>query len=290
MPPVPDVKFLAVCLTAGCLALCGSGASLSYADPGGVEAVVLADLAYSSRDGRDLLADVYVPSGPGPFPIVITLHSGSWQRGSRGRMADVASDLQKAGFVAMNIEYSLAPRSPFPAQIEDARAAVRWIRANARRFRADERFVGAFGYSAGGHLALLLATDAAPDSAGRIQAVVAGAAPTDLELFPDLPSLKRVFGSSREEAPDVFKNASPITHVSPDDPPTFLYHGSYDWIVSPDHSRRMAERLRRAKVPVEYLELPLGHARGEICATEQVRPAIAFLRKWIGGGNFLRGR
>ena len=277
-------RLLLVALTGpGLLAGCGSADPAPAALPT-PPARVLADQEYARpAAGEPLLADVHVPAGPGPFPVVVTLHSGSWQRGSRGRMSDVAHGLQDAGFVAVNVEYRLAPEHPFPAQLEDARAAVRWARAEAARFRGDPRFVAAYGYSAGGHLALLLATDQAPDLAARVQAVVAGAAPSDLALLPEVPTLRRVFGAGRDEAPEVFRAASPVHHVSADDPPALLLHGADDWVVSPEHSRRMAARLRAAGVPTEYLELPLGHVVGELCPADQVRAAAAFLRRWAAG-------
>lgn len=254
---------------------CGSAPAASEVAPA---ACVLRDEVYAPGGGQPLLADVYVPAGEGPFPLVVTLHSGSWQRGSRGRMADVARGLQAAGFVAVNVEYRLAPRDPFPAQLEDARAAVRWARAQGPRFRGDPRFVAACGYSAGGHLALLLGADQATDPAARVQAVVAGAAPADLSLLPDVPTVRRVFGVARDEAPDVLRQASPVHHVSRDDPPVLLLHGTDDWVVSPEHSRRMASALYAARVPVEYRELSFGHLVGELYTTDQVRHAAAFLR------------
>ncbi|MCR9142119.1 MAG: alpha/beta hydrolase [bacterium] len=222
-----------------------------------------------------LLADVFLPESAvasqagatsaqpaAPRPAIIIIHGGSWQRGDRARMENIAMGLASAGFVAVNIEYSLAPRYRYPAQLEDCRKAVVWIREQAAALNVDPQRVGAFGYSAGAHLALLLATTGrnAQDPA-RIQAVVAGAPPADLEGMPQTAdrTLERLLGADREEAPELYRQASPISHVSSDDPPAFLYHGRYDWIVPVEQSREMAKRLREAGVTVEVFEGDGGH-------------------------------
>ncbi|MEQ9363045.1 MAG: alpha/beta hydrolase, partial [Leptospirales bacterium] len=190
-------------------------------------------------------------------------------------------------FVAVNIEYSLAPRYRYPAQLNDCKAAVLWIRENAATLNVDPERIGAFGYSAGAHLALLLATTggSAGDPA-RIQAVVAGAPPANLAALPGPAdrTLRRLLGADREEAPELYRQASPIFHVSADDPPAFLYHGRYDWVVPIQQSRDLAERLRAFGVAVEMLESDSGHLTSAPFREETpvgLQAAIAFLQRHL---------
>ncbi len=250
-----------------------------------------------------LLADVYIPqassasdgappesavNGRGQQrPAVVIIHGGSWQRGDRARMARIAGGLAAAGFVAVNIEYSLAPRYRFPAQLEDCRAAVLWIRKHARELNVDASRIGAFGYSAGAHLALMLATTGRDErDPARIQAVVAGAPPANLAAMPGPAdrTLRRLLGADRDDAPQLYREASPVSHVSADDPPAFLYHGRYDWVVPVEQSREMADRLREAGVVVELFEGEGGHLSSAPFREETpvgLQAAIAFLKRYL---------
>lgn len=245
------------------------------------------DLAYGTRQAP-LLLDLYLPPNSASAssarrPAVLMIHGGSWQRGNRERMARNAEAIARAGFIVANIEYSLAPDFQFPAQLEDCRAAVSWLRQNAERYGLDPARIGAFGFSAGGHLALLLATAQAeqnPD-ATAVQAVVAGAPPVDLLAFPENSAMRRLLGVRRRKAPQLYRDASPINHISADDPPTFLYHGRYDWIVPVDQSRRMAERLEAAGVLVELFETKQGHLTAATDNAVGLTRAIEFLQKHL---------
>ncbi len=245
----------------------------------GTESTIIEDQLYSTRDNVRLLADVYVPEGTGPFPIVLTIHSGSWKRGVRGRMKGIALGLQKAGFVAVNVDYSLAPRFRYPANLEDLREAVRWSRKNAASFRGDPSFVAAYGYSSGGHLALLLGANQSRDEEARVQAVISGGAPADFFLMPD--SFARVFGASRADNPELYKEVSPVSHVNRNTPPMFIYHGRDDWMIDVEHARSMARRLRENGVVVELVEYARGHLTAELWKEEALEPAVEFLRKQV---------
>lgn len=269
--------------------------------PDGSTLKLKAEVENASAPPEALLADVFLPNPPvaagqdargrgkaaGPRPAVIIIHGGSWQRGDRARMERIATGLASAGFVAVNIEYSLAPRYRFPAQLNDCKAAVLWIRSNAAALNVDSKRIGAFGYSAGAHLALLLATTGGELSdPARIQAVVAGAPPANLAAMPGPAdrTLRRLLGADFDEAPELYRQASPIAHVSPDDPPAFLYHGRYDWVVPVQQSRDMADRLRAAGVLVEILESDSGHLSSAPFREETpigLQAAIAFLLRHL---------
>jgi acetyl esterase/lipase len=239
------------------------------------------DLAYGEHSGRWLHADAYTPSGRGPFPGVLLVHGGSWKRGNKQRLARITERLAQRGYVAVSIDYRLAPANRFPAQLHDCRAAVRWMRANAGRLQLDPARIAGFGYSAGAHLVALLATsshdDDLPDA--RLQAAVLGATPVDLAQFPESAVFESVLGFSVAERPDLYALASPLTFVTPDDPPMFLYHGADDWMVDASHSHRMLEALERAQVPTTYLEVPGGHLATFLFDEEPVR--LDFLDRWL---------
>lgn len=247
---------------------------------------------YAVRDGTPLYADVFVPEGAGPFPAVLLLHGGGWYKGDRADMHSIAQRLAAAGFVAVAISYRFAPAYQFPAQLYDAKEAVRWLRRKAAEFNTDPERIAALGYSAGAHLAMLLAVtdtddglegapdaaDAAPVSA-RIQAVVAGGTPADLAAFNESATLVDFLGGTPEELPAVYRQASPITYVSADDPPTFLYHGRADWVVDIEQARQLATALEQAKVPVVLREAALGHVATFLFDDAEIAAAIAFLRR-----------
>ncbi|MFZ5832017.1 MAG: alpha/beta hydrolase fold domain-containing protein [Planctomycetota bacterium] len=200
---------------------------------------------YAQVDGRDLLADVYSPSGKGPFPAVLCLHGGAWAAGHRSHMGGVARRLAEGGFVAITIDYRLAPRYKYPAQYEDCQKALEWIRSSAERLRIAPERIAAWGYSAGGHLALLLGTHGS-----NLFAVVAGGAPADLREIPeDNAVLAFWLGGTRRDKPEVYLDASPATHVTPDDPPVFLYHGETDMLVPYQIAKNMKSLLEANKVP-----------------------------------------
>ncbi|MDJ0851171.1 MAG: alpha/beta hydrolase [Myxococcota bacterium] len=274
------------------LGLLWSASGSLAAAAGGSEPSVRRGLVYARpSEGIELRADVHRPKRADPAPAVLVVHGGSWTRGSRSRMDRVSERLARSGYVAVNIDYRLAPDFRFPAQIHDCKEAVRWIRRHASELGVDPSRVGGFGYSAGAHLVALLATtrpedglegqakDPAPST--RIQAAVVGGLPSDLRAFPPNPTVRRLLGGSREEVPRLYDLASPIRFVSRDDPPLFLYHGRNDWIVDVSHSRSMAEALERNGVPHELREPSFGHAATFFFDGAEMKGAIDFLDRWL---------
>jgi len=230
------------------------------------------DVEYAKRDESPLKADVYVPHGPGPFPGVLVVHGGAWMAGSKLTMRRPAELLAEHGYTAVNINYRLAPGAPFPAQIEDCKSAVRWMRRNAEKFKMDSSRVGGLGYSAGGHLVALLGTtdpsaglegaDVGTDAPStRLQAVVAGGAPCDFRVLrEDSPRLSYWLGGTRAEKPKAYELASPATFCSPDDPPMLFYHGELDSLVPIDSPRAMVVKLTEVGVSARLLTVPkAGH-------------------------------
>jgi acetyl esterase/lipase len=271
---VMDVSRVAVRVASAYVLVIGAVLPAAGQEPDVAIAVDRA-LVYARPAGEDLHADVYRPQGEGPFPAVLVVHGGSWTRGSRSRMARVAERLAGSGYTAVS--------------------AVRWIRRNADDLHVDPERVGGFGYSSGAHLVAMLATTTPTDGlegeapqggpSSRIQAAVLGGTPTDLRRFPPNPALRRFLGGSRDELPDLYAFASPITHVSPDDPPMFLYHGIQDWVVDVSQARTMAKALGDAGVPHELHESKLGHAATFVMDGDEVAGAIRFLDRWLKGAD-----
>lgn len=220
------------------------------------------DVVYTEVAGKKLFADIYRPSGDGPFPGVLVVHGGAWMSGDRKQLKAWATELCDRGYCAVAIDYRLAPDHKFPAQIDDCRAALIWMREQAEKLRIDTTRVGAIGYSAGGHLVSLLGTTGeAPSEANgqhdtRLQCVVAGGAPGDFRAIPErLGTLSYWLGGTRGEQPELYKKASPAAFATADDSPTFFFNGSKDWLVPYKSTAPLVEALKQAKVEVETLEV-----------------------------------
>jgi len=231
------------------------------------------DVTYGLADGQPLLLDIYRPRGlKSTRPGVILIHGGGWVEGNKSSQRELANSLTEAGYVAIAVGYRLArdDRSRYPAQADDVRQAVRWVRSNAAYVGIDPDRLGVFGHSAGGHLAALLGTTDLPPPAGtslrspssRATCVVDCCGPTDFtdETSPPVgPSIAdvipRFFGKTRREAPEAYRDASPVSHVDALSAPTLIIHGTSDQIVPIDQSRKLRDALQQARVEVKLVEL-----------------------------------
>ena len=220
------------------------------------------DIVYSEVGDRELLLDAYLPKKSDLSPAVLVVHGGAWRSGNRKQLRSYAESLTKAGFVCFAIDYRLAPDHRFPAQIEDCRAAVKWIRTNATKYQVDPGRVGAIGYSAGGHLVSLLGTTGeAPSSKNgdvdtRLQAVVAGGAPTDFRWFPDNGKWAEfLMGGDLTTAPENFRAASSAAFADKDDPPTFFFNGTKDRLVPLIWTQSCYLALKAAGVKTEFYKI-----------------------------------
>jgi acetyl esterase/lipase len=201
--------------------------SLQAQEPGWT---LLRDLEYARPAGRPLRLDLYLPkeAAPRPWPVVV------WFHGQPGRKYPTpARRLVRAGYAVASVEYRAGRVAPFPAQIRDAKAAVRWIRANASRHALDPDHIAAWGESAGGHLAVLLATSAGDST---LDSAEAGAPSSRVQAAVNY------FGPGRRGA------ASSLRYISPDDAPVLIVHGSADRTVSPGRSELLDAALRSAGV------------------------------------------
>ncbi|HJZ94624.1 MAG TPA: alpha/beta hydrolase [Gemmataceae bacterium] len=250
------------------------------------------DIAYGTHERQKL--DVYVPRGDGPFPLVIWVHGGAWQGGSKDGGGPVIP-LLSHGYAVASTNYRLSRHEVFPAQIHDVKAAVRFLRANAKKYHLDPERFGACGASAGGHLVALLATSggvkelegdgANKDDSSKVSAVIDFFGPTDLaRLSP--PAAKdnpvtRLLGGTTGDKKDLAALASPVTHVTKDDPPILIVHGDEDHLVPASQSVLLHEALKKAGVDSTLIVIHgAGHGSG-IFVPERMNDYVGFFDKHL---------
>jgi acetyl esterase/lipase len=233
------------------------------------------DLVFTEVGGQKLLLDLFVPTGVQQPPLVIYIHGGSWLRGSRKNSP--VEWLTQEGFALASVSYRFSDRAPFPAQIHDVKAAVRWLRAHHAQYGYDASRIGACGTSAGGHLAALLGTSGGvtelegdvggnPRESSRVQAVVDWYGPADFMLRARTQPQSNKPGSSSHgllggppaEKTELARLASPVSHVNAGDPPLLIFHGDQDETVLPDQSERLRDVYTKAGLDVTLQVVPKG--------------------------------
>jgi acetyl esterase/lipase len=249
------------------------------------------NIVYKTVDGQELKLDIMAPEGEGPFPVVVTIHGGAWRGGDKASNRPLMERLVEAGYVAVSPQYRFCPKVIFPAQVHDVKAAVRHVRAHASEMKADPEHIGAVGFSAGGHLSLMLGLTDGDDGlegdvpaeapSSRVQAVVNYFGPTDMAA-DDIPSvskplLRDFLGGTPAEKPEETKNASPLTFVTKDDPPVLTYQGTKDPLVPHTQAVKLADAQTDAGAPgrVELL-INAGHGWGGEELNRTIAGTIAF--------------
>ncbi|HET8731339.1 MAG TPA: alpha/beta hydrolase [Moraxellaceae bacterium] len=225
-----------------------------------------------------LAGDLYLPDRPGPLPVVLVVHGGSWRSGDRESVdaTRIARSLAERGFVAFSVDYRLAPAYHYPAPVDDLEQAVAWLRNNASRYDLDADEVTAWGYSAGAHLVAMLGTR--DNERVHLRAVVAGGVPADLTQWPNSPIVKEFLGHNAAEDAPLARDASPVSHVGPQSAPFFLYHGAWDRMVEPAQAQRFAAALSASgqKTDVYYLS-GLGHLLTAVFPGAALDRGVTFL-------------
>ncbi len=265
----PLLVRLTLCLT---IALLGS--PLLRADEPTPRYEVIRDVAYDQpENAKPLLADLYRPSGKGPFPGVLLIHGGAWMSGNKDQLAWIAHGLAQTGFTVMAINYRLAPEHQYPAQLDDCRKAIAWMQKKSAEHKIDPQKLATWGYSAGGHLALLLGLESP-----EVCAVVAGGAPVDFRKLPlDSPYLQYWLGDTRRNRPEIYDDASPATHVSSRAATVFFYHGVQDRWVPYAPVEKMAKSLEKLGVSTRLYPFPNS---GHLHTMGAPKPALEGLR-WL---------
>lgn len=235
------------------------------------------DVVIKNNSDFEILGDLYQPDGVQKAPMVLVIHGGGW-RSRSGDMSALCEDLAEQGFLAFNVTYRLAPDHRYPAALEDVQAAKDFFVANADQWGGDKNNLFMWGYSAGGHLALLLGMQ--PSSG--VKGIVAGGTPTDLSAYPRSPLIFKFLGKTFAEAPELWKKASPVTYVSKEVPPIFLYHGANDWLVKFRDAENLHKKLQAAGAKSELYRVEwLGHMFVYLFSVEAVDRGIDFIKRQI---------
>ncbi|MBL7189309.1 MAG: alpha/beta hydrolase fold domain-containing protein [Phycisphaerae bacterium] len=230
------------------------------------------DIVYSQVGGRKLLLDLCLPAkGSAPSPVIVWVHGGGWRNGSKNAGSRARGMLDR-GYAVVDAGYRLSGEAIFPAQVEDCKAAVRWVRANATRYGFDPDRIGAWGSSAGGHLVAFIGTagdvrefdtETNAQYSSRVQAVCDWFGPTDLLQMdrhmiegsrlvhdePGSPESLLVGGPIQKEPyKSLAGKANPITYVTKDDPPFLIMHGDKDMLVPLHQSELLLDALKKAGI------------------------------------------
>lgn len=260
------------------------------------------DIEYVPGGHERQKLDLYLPdandtqsASKAPRPLIIRVHGGAWRSGSKDRTP--AARFVEEGYVVASINYRLSQHAIFPAQIQDCKAAVRWLRANAGKYGYDPNRFGVWGTSAGGHLVAMLGTagdvnefDVGSNAgvSSRVQAVGDFFGPTDLTTMssfwstmnhdaPDSPE-SLLIGGPVQENKDKARRANPITYISKDDPPFLIVHGDKDPLVPRNQSEILCKALKDAGVAVTFYTVPGGGHGG--FQDPNVNPLVSdFFRK-----------
>jgi acetyl esterase/lipase len=222
------------------------------------------------------LLDFSLPeTGTGPFPLIVYVHGGGWNSGDKDPLPSVF--LRSGGYAIASINYRLTTEAAFPAQIEDCKRAVEFLRNNAKKLDIDPNRIGIWGSSAGGHLAALLGTTgdakspgwatASPGTSNRVAAVCDWCGPTDFlslsaQSNPQCNIMRPVIdllGGTPSERQAVAKEASPITYVHKGCPPFFIVHGTSDELVPVEQAREFSTALKAKGVDCHYDEVEGTH-------------------------------
>lgn len=254
------------------------------------------DVVYSKAGGQELKADLYQPVGAkGPAPAVVLIHGGAWVSGRKEDMTAMAKGLSDKGFFVANIQYRLAPKHRWPAMLDDVQTAVRYLRANASKFKIDPKRIGSCGASAGGHLAMFLGVSETrdlkpaeyPGHSSKVKAIFNFFGPCDMSLnFPPMLDgiYKMVLGKEKKDAGAEIRAASPINFVDRTSAPMFIYQGMVDPLVNPEQARLAESRYKKFGLicEVRYLE-GIAHEikMADTNAAKAVDAGVAFLKRHL---------
>ncbi|TWT89493.1 alpha/beta hydrolase [Neorhodopirellula pilleata] len=255
---------------------------------------VLRDVVFGTGGGRDLTMHVVLPekAASQPAPAYVWIHGGGWQGGSKDGGVRQVIALVREGFVGATIEYRLTGESAFPAQIEDCKCAIRYLRAHAKKYNIDPDRIAVGGSSAGGHLVALLGTSGNveglegdggwAEQSSAVQAVVDLYGPTDFKAFV---TTKGFEGHNRDGSPeskllgggevvgniDGIRRVNPITYVDSADPPFLIIHGTADRTVPLNQSELMHAALQKAKVSSRLHIIEGAGHRGPAFSEREIR-------------------
>jgi acetyl esterase len=263
------------------------------------ELTITQDIEYSHPGETSLRLDAFVPGGSGPFPALIALHGGGWVTGDKQEWDNTCRTLAMMGFACFSIDYRLAPEHPYPAAVDDALAAVQWVRDHASEYEVDPTRLGAIGSSAGAHLAAMIGYTGtgSTDAGTRVRVIVLWSPVTDITtLLPDRANVNEAHQNVHDflncdltDCATKEKEASPVTYVDPSDPPTMIAN-SIDEQIPLAQAQELAATLQDAGVPGN-LHVVAGHNHGARLKNQIPNDgggqtvfelSVAFIQQWIG--------
>jgi len=254
------------------------------------------DLEYVADGHARNRLDLYLPAKTDrPLSVIVWIHGGAWLAGSKEGCPAIS--FVAKGYTVASINYRLSQHAVFPAQMEDCKAAVRWLRANAEKYHLDPKHVGVWGASAGGHLVALLGTSGDVkelegsggnmDQSSRVQCVVDWFGPTDFTKMggshddANAPEAKLIGGAVQENKEKAAK-ANPITYVTKDSAPFLIMHGEEDKVVPIGQSELLDEALRKAGVECTLVRIPgNGHGGPGFASPENRKRIEEFFAKHL---------
>ena len=269
---------------------------------------VYSDVAYASTSAAQVM-DIYIPKGAGPFPVVVLIHGGAFKMGDKGMETSNALALAAKGIAAVSINYRLSGEAQFPAQIQDCKAAVRFLRANASKYNLKPDKIGSWGASAGGNLSAMLGTSsgvaafddaglgnqgvstkviASVDWFGPVNFVTMDAEATALGFSLNTNSASspesQLMGAAVQTIPDKVAKANPTTYISKDDAAFFIQAGSADRNIPYTQSVNFSEALKNVlgeeKVSFELLQ-GAGHGGPMFSDPTNIEKVIKFFQKHL---------
>jgi acetyl esterase/lipase len=234
------------------------------------------DLAYVPDGHERQKLDLYLPKQAGkPLPVIVWIHGGAWKAGSKENNPLLA--YAGKGYAVASINYRLSQHALFPAQIEDCKSAIRWLRAQAKTYNLDPEKIGVAGSSAGGHLVALLGTAGHVkalegktgnlEQSSQVQCVVDLFGPTDFSTMggaherADSPEALLIGGAVNENK-EKAQRASPLTYLSKNCPPFLVIHGDQDPIVPYSQSTTFVEALKKAGIDATLITVKDGKHGG----------------------------
>lgn len=225
------------------------------------------NIEYKNIDGKSLQLDIYRPMNlTDTVPLLVFIHGGAWKGGKRSDYLVYLVDFAKRGYVTATVSYRLLADSVWPACAEDIRDALKWFFENGNNYGYDSDRIALVGGSAGGHLAMLGGygwgkTEGRGDTIKdhRVKAVVDIYGPADLttEYARNHSLVTALIARSYDESPEFYREASPVSYLDKNDPPTLILHGTSDRLVPVSQSDDLKRRLDSLGVPCEYHRLPL---------------------------------
>jgi acetyl esterase/lipase len=285
-------------LSLGVLLACASPASAQKDPPVPDTVTFEKNIEYTNPDNQHLQLNMARPkTGDGPFPCVLCIHGGGFRAGNREGYNAQIIRLAEKGYVAVTVSYRLAPKYPFPAAVHDTKAAVRWLRANAKKYHIDPDNIGVTGGSAGGTLAQMLGVTGDvkefegdggnAEQSSKVKCVVNVYGANDFtksygKSVDAAEVLPLYLGGNLEKARPAHIRSSPLYWVTPNAAPTLCIHGTEDKYVHVEQAEMLVEKLKATNVEADLLKLEgAGHGfKGKDLETSE-KAMIAFFDKHL---------